>query len=153
MGECRFCGRELDGGIWSRLNDDGYGTLKKLGVIRAEQEEWGGTCWDCADRLEPHREAVEQQKRAHFAARSLCGFLEAWIGHCLEPKPCAKHAAQLCWRCKAAAVSNCAHTGALVCGVPECAEHPHMDEAAAHAKVDALLYGLLTGNEAANAEG
>lgn len=61
-----------------------------------------------------------------FAERGLCGFLEAWIGRCKNSKPCSRHMNEKCWKCGKPAIKNCAEASSLVCGIPECSDHPHI---------------------------
>ena len=121
MDDIRQCQHESGGGV--NTNFDSYGTRKKLGL---PVNNWQHICWPC---WEEWGRDIDQQARAETdaapRAQGLCGFLEAWIGHCLETAPCGKHQSKQCWECKAPATRNCAHTGSFVCGTPECAEHSH----------------------------
>lgn len=108
------------GGVHS--NGDPYGTLKKLGL---PEPVWRFNCWQCWDAFGAKQDAeVAEKVRAALVERGLCGFLEAYIGHCLEAKPCQKHK-ERCFACGEPATKQCAHTGSLVCGMPECDKHTH----------------------------
>ena len=115
---CVVCGAD-NGGVYT--NGDGYGDGKYVGVT---PPPWGFWCWEHSKQA-PN---LDRQIDAAFAEHGLCGFLEAWIGRCRNLKPCEKHASQRCWKCGAPAVRNCPDTSTLVCGVPECAEHPHSED-------------------------
>lgn len=110
-------------------NWDPYGTRRKLGL---PVYPWEHVCWDCWDAWGC---AKDRRMRADTLAAvrrtGACGFIEAWVGHCLNATPCPRHARQRCWKCGAPAVQNCAETGTLVCGMPECADHPHVHGLAA----------------------
>ncbi|MEK9954773.1 MAG: hypothetical protein VW577_05145 [Pelagibacteraceae bacterium] len=55
----------------------------------------------------------------------ICGFDEAWIGKCKNPKPCEKHADLKCCVCGESATHNCEETGQFVCGAPLCDDCEH----------------------------
>ena len=54
-----------------------------------------------------------------------CGFGQAWVGPCKNPKPCEKHAALECVSCGAPATRSCDETGQFVCGEPLCDHCEH----------------------------
>lgn len=119
---CVVCGSTEFGGL--STYHDPYGDRKHVGlqpVVDSAQHY----CWDHAEIGYEKSRVAEREVDTAFAAAGLCGFLQAWVGRCRQPQPCAKHAAETCWKCGRRAVRNCSHTGSLVCGVPECAEHPH----------------------------
>lgn len=120
---CILCGTTDGGGLYT--NGDGFGDGKHVGV---EPLPWGKYCWRC---VREHKEKIPDQRAeidAAFAARGLCGFEEAWVGRCKNSKPCVKHVNQKCWKCGQPATRNCNYACSLVCGMPECAEHPHINE-------------------------
>lgn len=116
--KCSICEREMEGGVWT--NGDGFGDGKYVGMDPGPLRPY---CWNCYDKGRVPDLNKEIDKL--FAERGWCGFLEAWVGRCRNPKPCAKHQDQKCWKCGEPAISNCSIAGTLVCGMPECAEHPH----------------------------
>jgi hypothetical protein len=117
------CEHPHEGGVYG--NGDPYGTLRKLG--KSLNWNYGYICWDCWDKWGRKRDDIQRKMVDDLArADGRCGFLEAWIGHCLNALPCPKHQTQKCWKCQEPAVRNCAETGLLVCGMPECDEHPHL---------------------------
>jgi hypothetical protein len=124
---CALCDQPKQGGTWT--NGDGYGDAKHVGIV---PPSWALYCWDCCKARPGDVPNLSAEIDAAFAEHGFCGFLEAWIGRCREPRgTCAKHDGQRCWKCHAPAVSNCSVAGALVCGIPECADHPHTDRHAA----------------------
>lgn len=85
---------------------------------------------ECSAKGDLERKTVWTRKRDSFRERKLCWFDECWVGFCgKRPVPglefCERHAPQRCWKCGAQATQNCGSAGSLVCGVPECGEHPH----------------------------
>lgn len=116
MSTCIHCHKEAEGGCYT--NGDGYGDGKHVGLEAGPHLFF---CWDCIEHTPEHGPKIDDL----FAANGMCGFLEAWIGRCRNPKPCDKHQSQKCWKCGGPAVRNCDHTSALVCGMPECKDHPH----------------------------
>lgn len=118
---CSSCGKEMEGGVYT--DGDGFSDGK---YVRITPPKFKGYCWDCYDAGKAPDLTKEIDKA--FADRGMCGFLEAWVGRCRNPKPCLKHSEQKCWKCNKPAVRNCNATGALVCGVPECSEHRHHSE-------------------------
>lgn len=77
--------------------------------------------------------AVKQkpaEKPAQKAEVHLCGFDEAWIGHCkvavaAAGEYCGKHSQEKC-RCGLQATGNCDATiGPMVCGIPTCGRCTH----------------------------
>lgn len=117
---CFNCHKECEGGIYT--NGDGHGDAKHVGIDAGSYRHY---CWDCQEAATALGVEVNSAIDAAFQERGWCGFLEAWRGRCRNPKPCAEHHDQRCWLCKEPAVRNCDHTGILVCGMPECAKHPH----------------------------
>ncbi len=117
---CASCGKEFDSGMWT--NGDGFGDGKYVGITVGD---FKGYCWDCV-KAGKSPDLNKQIDRA-FEERSMCGFLEAWVGRCRNPKPCAKHSPQKCWKCGKPAIRNCPSAIGLVCGMPECADHPHSE--------------------------
>jgi len=124
---CFSCGKEItEGSIWT--NGDGYGDGKYVGIIPPDYQSY---CWDCyRNKKAPDLTKVIDEA---FAKAGMCGFTEAWIGRCRNQKPCTKHNSERCWKCGKPAIRNCSHSISLVCGMPECADHPHMSE---HRKED-----------------
>ncbi len=55
-----------------------------------------------------------------------CGYEQQWVGPCKNEKPCPDHKDKKCWECGKPATKECGFCGFLVCGMPECDEHPHM---------------------------
>lgn len=112
---------DANGGV--STNFDPYGTRKELGL---PVEEWQHICWPCYGAWGQEKD-MAYRKETDLAARTAnqCGFLEAWIGHCKEQRPCKKHGNQTCFKCEKPATRNCSETSSLVCGVPECDEHSH----------------------------
>lgn len=51
-----------------------------------------------------------------------CGYDRPWQGPCTNPKPCEKHADEVCW-CGAQATRGCSIASSFVCGNPTCDEH------------------------------
>lgn len=121
---CKICGRTDDcGGITT--NGDGYGDSKYVGIT---PPEWATYCWDCYKKDPTKIPDLTTKIDEAFVAYGFCGFLEAYVGRCRNERgKCPKHDSQKCWKCNAPAVKNCAETFTLVCGVPECAEHPHSE--------------------------
>lgn len=117
MSVCVVCNKEKESGVIT--NGDGYGDAKYVGIV---PPEWAFYCWDCYDQAAPD---LSKRIDEAFVREGMCGFLEAWIGRCREPEPCPKHSGQKCWKCGERATSNCPETFSLVCGVPQCAKHPH----------------------------
>jgi len=119
--------KNVHGGV--STNFDPYGTRRKLGLAPiTEGNNFIHFCWSCWDSKRLGEVDKEIRRDTDELARqdgTVCGFLEAWIGHCQNPVPCAKHNNQLCWKCGARATRNCAVASSFVCGVPECDEHPH----------------------------
>ena len=115
---CTECGKEMQGGVWT--NGDGFGDGKYVDIDPGPHKPY---CWDCHDQGKAPDLNKEIDKL--FQESGMCGFLEAWIGRCRNPKPCTKHHDQKCWKCGELAVKNCSIAGALVCGAPECKEHSH----------------------------
>ena len=109
------------GGV--HTNFDPYGARPLVGL---QKLDWRFICWPCyrewGARL---AELLDGQLRAAFDARGLCGYLEPYRGFCFLEKPCIQHTKERCWKCKAPATSGCSSSGAFVCGVPQCDEHPH----------------------------
>jgi hypothetical protein len=58
-------------------------------------------------------------------SEELCGFNEAWIGKCKNPKPCEKHKDKVCESCGKPATQSCESTGQFVCGAPLCDDCEH----------------------------
>ena len=112
---CEVCGKD-QGGVYS--NGDPYGDAKYVGIETGPSRHW---CWDHADQVVSPDDEID----AAFARRGWCGFVEAWVGRCRNPIPCARHKDQRCWKCGKPATKNCGQAGSLVCGVPECKDHPH----------------------------
>lgn len=122
MSICTICHKPKQSGLYT--SGDGYGDAKHVGIESLPFEFY---CWGC---VKAHPEQIPNQDAkidAAFAARGWCGFLEAWIGRCREVQPCPKHSGEQCWKCKERATSNCPNTSALVCGVPQCQQHPHSE--------------------------
>lgn len=118
---CALCDTPKVGGLWT--NGDGYGDAKHVGI---EPPAWAHYCWDCVRTRPDDVPKLSAEIDAAFAEHGFCGFMEAWVGRCREPRgECPKHDEQKCWTCGSPAVSNCSVAGSLVCGTPECAEHPH----------------------------
>jgi hypothetical protein len=119
---CSYCDKEERGGGVS-TNFDPYGTRRKLKLL---VEEWQSICWPCWEKEGAEKDArIRAETTQAVLDRGLCGFEEAWVGHCFNTKECPRHKKQRCWSCKGPATRNCSVAGSLVCGVPECAEHPH----------------------------
>lgn len=118
MSICVSCNKNHEGGVYT--NGDGFGDAKYVGISTGRYLFY---CWDCYN----NGEAPDFNKAIDvaFATANMCGFLEAWIGRCRNTNPCSTHISQKCWKCGARAVKNCAEADTLVCGTPECAEHPH----------------------------
>lgn len=115
-GTCAKCHKEVArGGVYR--NNDPYGTRRKLNLPRSEMQFY---CWGCYDHDEDMADRDETLKLVQ--ERGLCGFIEPWIGHCLNTTPCEKHGNMKCW-CGAQAVEGCHLTGVLVCGAPLCQKH------------------------------
>lgn len=120
--ECVSCHKDLSH-ISSIFTDgDGFNDAQYVGIVKPPFKSY---CWDCykAGKAPNFNKQIDEA----FAAVGMCGFLEAWIGRCRNPKPCKKHASQKCWKCGEQAIRNCAETGVLVCGMPECKDHPHSE--------------------------
>jgi hypothetical protein len=117
---CSLCGAEMNGGLWT--SGDGYGDTKHVGIIAPEMR---GFCWPCVKTRNSEIPDLTKDIDRAFAARDWCGFLEAWIGRCRNPKPCAKHANEKCASCGSPATGNCSQTGQFVCGAPLCGECEH----------------------------
>lgn len=117
MSTCTRCGEWKRGGIYT--NGDGYGDATYVDITPVV---FGFYCWDCKDYTPDLTEEIDKA----FVKYGMCGFLEAWIGRCRNEKSCDKHISQRCFYCKGQAVRNCSHAVSLVCGMPECDEHPHM---------------------------
>lgn len=116
---CPACGERRSGGF--STNGDGFGDAKHVGIT---PPAWATYCWDCVRQGKMPNLSAEINSA--FAERGWCGFLKAWVGRCRNPKPCAVHASERCWKCNGLAVKNCERAGVLVCGAPECAAHPHV---------------------------
>lgn len=114
---CFICKAINSGGIYTN-GDSGDG--KYVGLDYGESHFYCVSCWE-KGFVPDHKKEID----AAFSAQGLCGFYESYIGKCRNAKPCSKHSNQKCWKCGAPAVRNCDHTNMLVCGTPECAEHPH----------------------------
>lgn len=76
-----------------------------------------------------------QENRAcyHFYMETTCEFDLAWIGACKKVVKdgelfCEKHLKEKCWKCDKQATGQCDDAGSFVCGMPQCAEHPHTHE-------------------------
>lgn len=109
------------GGVFT--SHDGYSVRGKLGLTVYPRMHY---CWDCYDEFgQAEAEKSQTEIKEAIQQSGICGFLEAWRGYCFEAKPCAKHAAQKCWKCKGPATGNCSNAGSLVCGIPYCEKHPH----------------------------
>lgn len=120
MSECMICHEQKQGGI--HTNGDGFGDAKHVNIV---PPEWAFYCWDCYEKHPEKVPNLDNQITEAFRKAGMCGFLEAWIGRCRNATPCAKHEREKCWKCGQSAVSNCSVAGSLVCGMPQCAEHPH----------------------------
>jgi hypothetical protein len=124
---CAYCDTPSQGGV--STNFDPYGTRKKIGL---PVEKWQSICWNCWDEKGAAKDSqIRKETTQAVLDRGSCGFLEAWIGHCLNSRPCREHENKTCWECGKPAVQNCAMTGSLVCGIPECLDHPHVHERSA----------------------
>ncbi len=118
---CTYCDANSGGGV--STNFDPYGTRRKLGL---PVEEVQFICWPCWEKEGAGKDArIQEETDGAVVERGGCGFLEAWIGHCFNDRPCSKHQNKACWECGAPATKNCAVAGSLVCGTPECSDHPH----------------------------
>lgn len=118
---CSLCGLEMQGGVWT--NGDPYGDARKLG---ADVPPMRGYCWSCVKERSDEIPNFGKAIKDILASRKLCGFLMSWVGHCKEPKPCAKHKDLTCSSCGVPATHDCDSTGQFVCGVPLCDECGHM---------------------------
>lgn len=58
-------------------------------------------------------------------SENICGFNEAWVGACKNPKPCEKHDSLKCCSCGAPATHSCDETCQFVCGAPLCDNCKH----------------------------
>ena len=117
----RPCEHSMFGGVHTSGDPDG--TRRKLGLVTFEYRHF---CWDCWDKYGADWDkAVRADTKREIKNRNLCGFDKAWIGHCLNPKPCAEHDSVRCWKCSAPATYQCDIAVSLVCGAPCCDEHPH----------------------------
>lgn len=110
------------GGVWTSF--DGFGVRKKVNLI---EYPFTFFCWRCYETPEvqdfDRAVQIETDKAIHDAG--WCGFVDAWIGPCEILGDCEKHAKYKCWKCKEKATRSCDYTGMLVCGMPECNDHPH----------------------------
>ena len=121
---CTYCGITVGDGI--STNFDPYGTRRKLGL---PVEKFQFICLPCWKKEGAEKDAhIRKETTQAVRDRGACGFVEAWTGHCLNSTPCPQHQKQKCWKCQEPAVKNCPVAGSLVCGVPECADHPHIHE-------------------------
>lgn len=121
---CTYCGKRSGGGV--STNFDPYGTRRKLGL---PVEEGQFICWPCWEEKGAEKDArIRKETTQAVRDRGCCGFVEAWVGHCLNDVPCPRHEKKTCWKCGEPAVQNCSVAGSLVCGMPECSEHPHIHE-------------------------
>lgn len=115
------CGHNEVGGVTTSF--DPYGVREKLGLKGFPTKHFCWSCWDKFGKLlgeESEKEILIAIRKANW-----CGFREAWIGYCRNPKPCAKHNNIPCWKCGAPAIGNCSIASSLVCGFPYCKDHPH----------------------------
>lgn len=117
---CTLCGQPSTGGLWTR--GDGYGDGKYVGIPVGRSRFF---CWTCVETRRSELPDMEAAITQAFHAHGLCGYIEPWIGRCRAKHPCEKHLRYRCWSCGAPAVRGCSMAGSLVCGVPECADHPH----------------------------
>ena len=117
---CVGCGKNESGGVYT--NFDPFGTRRKLGL---SVESYQHICWECWPAVRSKDRRIQHATTQAVRDRGLCGFIEAWAGHCMNKAPCDHHKDQKCWKCGDPADRNCAEAGLFVCGFPECAQHPH----------------------------
>lgn len=118
--KCTLCQIGFDSGVWT--NGDPFGDARKLG---AEVPPLRGYCWTCVKERFDEIPNFDTTIKEILAARKLCGFLMSWVGHCKEPRPCAKHKDLLCSSCGSPATHDCEETGGFVCGAPLCNDCEH----------------------------
>jgi len=115
------CHHATFGGV--STSGDPSGTRRKLGLVEFPFRKF---CWDCYNDFgRAWAASVAADTKQEIQARGLCGFVKAWIGECLNEKPCFEHAHERCWKCWKQATYQCDVAGSLVCGAPCCDEHPH----------------------------
>lgn len=61
-----------------------------------------------------------------------CKYMKAYIGACKSKTDrksgfCVEHSREKCWKCKKQATQECDYAGFLVCGMPSCDNHSHME--------------------------
>lgn len=118
MSTCATCGKDTEN--YTLTDGDPYGDAKYVGIKVGKMLPY---CEDCV--ILGNYPNLDDEIDNAYAERGWCGFLEAWVGRCREHKPCIKHESQRCWKCGNPAIRNCSEAGSLVCGMPECARHPH----------------------------
>jgi hypothetical protein len=122
MEELKQCTHDSYHGGVSTCHDP-YGVRAKVGL---PSYPWVFYCWDCWEAFGREVDKrIAEETAAAIQSAGWCGFTEAWIGPCQNPRPCSKHSREKCWKCGEPATRNCSYTGTLVCGVPECGKHPH----------------------------
>jgi hypothetical protein len=86
----------------------------------------GRRYWRKYVQPELDRHKAEKCKAADIeVVQEVCGFSEAWVGNCKNPKPCCKHAKLVCVSCGNPATHSCDETGQFVCGANLCDECEH----------------------------
>lgn len=117
-----FIGRGLNA-IWEDIESSRAVTYTHDDLI---EEHFGFLYFRLPSVAQPYR-TIRVYKSA-VTIMTACPFVKAWQGKCSQPgRPyCDTHQELKCFACHAQATTECeATTGALVCGVPECAHHPH----------------------------
>lgn len=123
FGTCALCKKGGKGGVLT--SGDIYNDGSHVGISPPP------LAFYCSDCTKKHPEKIpnfEDEIDRAFAKKGLCGFLEAYVGHCRNSKPCDLHNEQKCWKCSKPATRNCTSSAlSFVCGTPECAEHSHSE--------------------------
>lgn len=115
------CGH-TNGGVWTHF--DPYGMRRRKGL--PVRTIGGGICWPCWTKWGAKVDKRARRETDKIARLdNVCGVLDVWIGYCTRLKPCTTHGRLRCWHCKAPATRTCGSTSSLVCGTPECDDHPH----------------------------
>lgn len=119
MSVCASCG-EATGNYTLMSDGDPYGDAKFVGIPVGSMKPY---CLNCS--MSGNYPNLSDEIGVEYVSRGWCGFLEAWVGRCRNAQPCSRHSNEKCWKCGELATRNCGMAGSLVCGVPECAKHPH----------------------------
>ncbi len=116
---CFVCGATNIGGIVTN-GDDGDGQY--VGVDYGIQHFYCINCWN-KGLIPDYKDKVDKA----FKERNWCGYNQPYIGRCKKTRPCREHGELKCWKCGNPAIKGCSEASMLVCGTPECAEHPHTE--------------------------